>query len=174
MLTSQSFWNSPSLCWIVDIIIVFVRYHHIKACIERCVSPALLPRLNEISFYTGILSSIGVSLVGNFQVNFKNFMEKCNLKILEILKALEHFQETNVVVVHFIGAFLGFGSLLLYCCFQTYISHKFKTVLYSTQRIFYFRIVLLSLGVVFGLFCKRNLYGCFSVMSRITEIICSF
>merc|ERR1711915_802963 len=60
-----------------------------------------LKRVNTISLWLGLLGSLGVSLVGNFQ-------------------------ETSVVVVHFIGASMCFGLGTFYLWIQVYISCYLK------------------------------------------------
>lgn len=54
---------------------------------------------NNISLVFGILASLGVLLVANFQ-------------------------ETNVIIVHMIGAFLAFGMGAIYTWFQTIVSYS--------------------------------------------------
>ena len=63
-----------------------------------------LKRLNTLSLVLGLLGSLGVSIVGNFQ-------------------------ETSVVVVHFIGASLCFGLGTIYLWIQVqYVLSSFMMV----------------------------------------------
>lgn len=66
-----------------------MRYHHLKLCIGQDIKNAKLTKFNNISFYIGILASVGITMVG------------C-------------FQETNVAAIHFIGAAFAFGGLWNY------------------------------------------------------------
>lgn len=106
-------------------IVVYIRYHHVTACIKTYSEFSFLERPNFIGYIFGLLSCLGVSLVGNFQ-------------------------ETNVSAIHFIGAGLAFVGLFVYCSFQTYISFKLAFVMYSTRNIFYFRCVMLVLCFIDG------------------------
>ena len=63
----------------------------------------LLKRLNTVSLVLGLLGSLGVSIVGNFQ-------------------------ETSVVVAHFIGASLCFGLGTIYLWIQVYSRSEVKAL----------------------------------------------
>lgn len=78
---------------------MYVRYRQIY---EHCKDNTEVRRVvtvNKVAFGLGLVTALGVSLVGNFQ-------------------------ETNILVVHLFGAFLAFGIGGIYCYIQTWISYK--------------------------------------------------
>lgn len=76
--------------------IIYIKYrlgcHHFNDWKRRC-----LICLNATAFVLGMLSSLGVSIVANFQL-------------------------TNIIAVHYIGAFLAFVVGLIYMILQTILS----------------------------------------------------
>ncbi|XP_045175779.2 DNA damage-regulated autophagy modulator protein 2-like isoform X1 [Mercenaria mercenaria] len=79
-------------------IIIYTRYRQSLYHFENSARKYLL-HLNTAAFITGLLTIFGVSLVGNFQ-------------------------ETNILVVHLLGAFLAFAVGFVYMILQTIISCK--------------------------------------------------
>ncbi|XP_064602061.1 DNA damage-regulated autophagy modulator protein 1-like isoform X1 [Liolophura sinensis] len=84
-------------------ITLYIRYRDVEENLKirditqrSCVH---LSCLNNIGFVLGICSALGASIVANFQ-------------------------ETKVLVVHLIGAFMTFGLGSIYCWCQTYITYK--------------------------------------------------
>lgn len=70
-------------------VVIFIRYK-----LLRLISNFRMPKhLNSLTFYMGAISCLGINLVANFQ-------------------------ESNVLVVHMIGAFSTFGFATVYCCIQ--------------------------------------------------------
>lgn len=63
-------------------------------------------------------------------------------------------KESNVSIVHFVGAFMAFGGMTVYLWMQTFISQSLPTIMFSTRRVFVFRVFLLSWSVVLGSLCK--------------------
>ncbi|XP_052697016.1 uncharacterized protein LOC128175432 [Crassostrea angulata] len=57
--------------------------------------------------------------------------------------------ETNVVVVHLIGAFFAFGMGLVYCCLQTYLSFKLPDIPGSSRNLRVGRLAICILDAVF-------------------------
>ncbi len=54
------------------LIIVYIRYHYVKFCINKDADKyKFMNKHNKTAFVFGVLSSIGVSIVGNFQVSFE-------------------------------------------------------------------------------------------------------
>ncbi|XP_060069053.1 DNA damage-regulated autophagy modulator protein 2-like [Ylistrum balloti] len=102
---------------------VYIRYKQIKATYESFDRPGIL-RANTISFVLGLLTATGVSIVGNFQ-------------------------ETNVIVVHIIGAFMAFGIGGLYCFVQTGMSFKMPELPGATPFIKKIRVLLCVLDIIF-------------------------
>ncbi|XP_033752462.1 DNA damage-regulated autophagy modulator protein 2-like isoform X3 [Pecten maximus] len=102
---------------------VYIRYKQIKATYLPVNRRGIL-RANTVAFILGLLTATGVSIVGNFQ-------------------------ETNVIVVHIIGAFMAFGIGALYCFVQTGMSLKMPEVPGSTPFINKIRILLCVLDTVF-------------------------
>ncbi|ELU15811.1 hypothetical protein CAPTEDRAFT_183312 [Capitella teleta] len=75
---------------------VYVRYRHVR---ETCMDRPKILIANKVSLVLGLLAALGVSMVGNFQ-------------------------ETNVLVVHLIGAILAFGIGTVYCWLTSALSYK--------------------------------------------------
>lgn len=110
---------------------MFIRYYHVKLCLEKNLKPVSLHRLNYASFITGIASTVGITLVGSFQ-------------------------ESNVSTMHFIGAFFAFGGMTAYLWMQTFLSQSLPNIMFSTKRVFLVRIFLLTWSVVLGTLCKHT------------------
>ncbi|XP_069132647.1 DNA damage-regulated autophagy modulator protein 2-like isoform X2 [Argopecten irradians] len=102
---------------------VYIRYKQIRATYAGVNRPGIL-RANTVGFILGLLTATGVSIVGNFQ-------------------------ETNVIAVHILGAFMAFGIGALYCFVQTGMSFKMPEVPGSTLFINKVRILLCVLDVMF-------------------------
>lgn len=64
---------------------IYIRYAQVKECTSVFRSSASLPKWNHWALIFGLLSTAGLSIVANFQ-------------------------ETSMIVVHLIGAFLCFGG----------------------------------------------------------------
>lgn len=79
--------------------IVYIRYRHVTILYGDQPSMKNVIRFNMAAFVLGIVITMGVSIVGNFQ-------------------------ETNVIVVHLIGAFMAFGVGFFYILLQTIIAYK--------------------------------------------------
>jgi len=79
----------------------YIRYKQVADFYVSHEKQQLLKRLNTVSLVLGLLGSLGVSIVGNFQ-------------------------ETSVVVAHFIGASLCFGLGTIYLWIQVGISYYLK------------------------------------------------
>uniref|UniRef100_A0A3B5ME24 CWH43-like N-terminal domain-containing protein n=1 Tax=Xiphophorus couchianus TaxID=32473 RepID=A0A3B5ME24_9TELE len=89
----------PASCWfsqvcnigcVLALTFETLRFRHLKDC-PKCSS-----RLNIASFSLGIISSVGLSVTGNFQVS-------------------------SIKSVHYIGAFLGFAGGLAYLWIQLFL-----------------------------------------------------
>lgn len=80
-------------------ITIYVRYRHVLQLFENHPNlDAGVLRHNRLALWFGMLSCLGISVVGNFQ-------------------------ETNVRIVHFIGAFCCFGCGTLYFWMQALITY---------------------------------------------------
>ena len=104
-------------------IIILQRYLHLKEIIVTYNKNENYKRLNKAGLFFGLLSCLGVSIVGNFQINL-------------------------VRNVHLAGAFMAFGGLLVYCWIQTIISRILSDILYSDRCFFVFRIFLCTFGCI--------------------------
>ncbi|XP_060605840.1 DNA damage-regulated autophagy modulator protein 2-like isoform X1 [Ruditapes philippinarum] len=105
-------------------IIIYTRYRQSLYHFEGSGRRVLL-NLNTAAFIIGMLTIFGISLVGNFQ-------------------------ETNVLTVHLIGAYLAFAVGFVYMVLQTIISYKslsFNTA-GNTLFITKFRILLCVADVI--------------------------
>lgn len=84
---------------------IYTRYREVQELDKITGTNNKVEKLNKKSLWIGLLSSFGVSIVGNFQ-------------------------ETNVFVIHVLGAFLAFGIGTVYICMQVRkqivikVSHK--------------------------------------------------
>ena len=65
--------NDPIQTSYLACIAFFIRFHHVKACIDVYNGKkVLLNVINELGFWTGIIGAFGLSIVANFQVLNKN------------------------------------------------------------------------------------------------------
>ncbi|XP_075226629.1 DNA damage-regulated autophagy modulator protein 2 [Lycorma delicatula] len=92
-----------NMCAVLLSVSVYIRYCHIyQYCLEHTFSPKV-QSLNNAGVYAGLISCFGLSLVANFQ-------------------------ETNVFVVHVIGAFMCFGVGTVYFWIQAVCSYHMQPV----------------------------------------------
>ena len=126
---------------------VYIRYHHIRSLIHKEKSCFNLRILNTLAYTIGLLACFGISIVVNFQV-IKIILIPF-LKNYKIIYKTSLKKETNVNIVHLIGAGLAFFGLYIYLILQTIISQNLSHVLYSTKIIFVFRLVLIIVGLIF-------------------------
>ncbi|XP_053212159.1 DNA damage-regulated autophagy modulator protein 2-like [Panonychus citri] len=80
---------------------IYLRYKQIEQYYRDHLSlesPKIMSR-NRWSLFVGVIACLGLSIVANFQ-------------------------ETNLIIVHLIGAFTCFGCGMIYCWIQTWISFK--------------------------------------------------
>ncbi|XP_015599824.1 DNA damage-regulated autophagy modulator protein 2 [Cephus cinctus] len=78
--------------------VIYIRYSQIKECNSVYKLNESLPKWNRMALIMGMISTIGLSIVANFQ-------------------------ETSVVVVHLIGAFMCFGGGTAYFWTQAMCSY---------------------------------------------------
>uniref|UniRef100_A0A182I9P0 CWH43-like N-terminal domain-containing protein n=1 Tax=Anopheles arabiensis TaxID=7173 RepID=A0A182I9P0_ANOAR len=91
-------------------ITIYVRYRQIQELSFRHSDVRqALGRCSGIGFWIGIGSCLGISIVGNFQ-------------------------ETNVRIVHYVGAFLSFGLGTVYFWIQSYISYYIQPYMGTMQK----------------------------------------
>ncbi|KAK2145833.1 hypothetical protein LSH36_654g01068 [Paralvinella palmiformis] len=114
---------------------IYVRYKQIEHHLSHH-NNIKLQRANHVSLYIGLIAAFGMSMVGNFQ-------------------------ETNVLVVHLIGAILAFGIGGVYGTIHVVISYKCHPHL-TSLRICHLRAVLCA--VIFITFIanaisKRYFHG---------------
>ena len=102
---------------------IYTRYRQISHVMHHHeVLKTALYKLNRKSFYVGLASSYGISIVANFQ-------------------------ETNVRLMHYIGAFTCVGCGTLYLWLQTVISYQIEPFI-SLKRAFY-RLILSMFCFIF-------------------------
>ncbi|XP_067000459.1 DNA damage-regulated autophagy modulator protein 2 [Anabrus simplex] len=108
----------------VLLVCVYVRYRQVKE-ISRLAGPraSISPRINKIAGYFGALACLGLDMVANFQ-------------------------ESNVIVVHLIGAFICFAGGTVFFCMQTWISRRLRPE-FNSNLTFYARAIISALCVVF-------------------------
>lgn len=111
---------------ILFLIIIYVRYHHVKLIISSNdqLTNSKITIFNKIAFVLGLFVAFGVTLVGNFQ-------------------------EQNVIQVHMIGAMLSFGLIVVYCLIHTFIARQLSHVLCSSPLMFCCRIFLGVISIIF-------------------------
>ncbi|KAL8611657.1 hypothetical protein ACOMHN_065135 [Nucella lapillus] len=107
----------------VTAVIVYIRWQHVRSY-YRTEGSRALHRANNFSLVLGLLASFGVLIVANFQ-------------------------ETNVLVVHLIGALLAFGVGALYTWVQVYLT--FTTCLPGDRL--WLRLLRLLLSVAISVCC---------------------
>ncbi|XP_034949080.1 DNA damage-regulated autophagy modulator protein 2 [Chelonus insularis] len=84
-------------------IIIYIRYAQVKEVSNTYQLSAFWQRLNNISLIIGIISTLGMSITGNFQ-------------------------ETSNLVVHLIGATLCFGGGTVYIWLQAIYSYRLNPI----------------------------------------------
>ncbi|XP_032677583.1 uncharacterized protein DDB_G0283697-like [Odontomachus brunneus] len=87
---------------------IYIRYAQVKECTSVFRSSASLPKWNHWALIFGLLSTVGFSIVANFQ-------------------------ETSLIVVHLIGAFLCFGGGTVYFWTQAVCSFYLHPLGYSLR-----------------------------------------
>lgn len=91
-------------------ITIYVRYRQIQEiCYRHSDVRQALGRCSGTAFWIGIGSCLGISIVGNFQ-------------------------ETNVRIAHYVGAFLSFGLGTVYFWMQSYISYYIQPYMGTMQK----------------------------------------
>ncbi|KAI0222159.1 DNA damage-regulated autophagy modulator protein 2 [Lamellibrachia satsuma] len=75
-------------------ITTYIRYRQV----EYYAGSVHMKRSNKVTLFMGLLSCLGISMVGNFQ-------------------------ETEVLPMHIVGAMLAFGVSIVYCWVQTVMSY---------------------------------------------------
>lgn len=98
----------------------WVRYAQVNTICGVDVSRSQVLRLNKVAFWLSTMFSVGTSLVSNFQ-------------------------ETNIIVIHVLGAFLCFGPGLAYTWLQTTISYRTNL---CTRTVAHIRLAMSVLGTV--------------------------
>lgn len=95
---------------------IYTRYRQIYHVTEHHeVLKDLIGRLNKKALYIGLASCYGISIVANFQ-------------------------ETNVRIMHYVGAFTAFGMGTLYFGLQSVISYRLEPFITLKKAVF--RMVL--------------------------------
>lgn len=95
---------------------VYVRYRQVREICDRNHLDDSIRQKNQFSTWFGFIATFGVTVVGNFQ-------------------------ETNLLVVHMLGAFLAFGLGTIWQCLQTWVSFKLPSIVMNA-RINNLRLVL--------------------------------
>ncbi|XP_058829563.1 DNA damage-regulated autophagy modulator protein 1 [Topomyia yanbarensis] len=105
-------------------ITIYVRFRQIQEISLRHADvQRALERMNGRAFWVGMGSCLGISIVGNFQ-------------------------ETNVRIVHYVGAFLAFGLGTLYYWMQAYISYHLQPYIGSMMKA-HIRLAIASICTIF-------------------------
>lgn len=104
---------------------LYVRYKQICGYIDdvRIENTTLVDKLNKVGMVLAVLICLGMSLVANFQ-------------------------ETSVVVIHFVGAMMTFGLGTVYEFIQAFITHKMHPEI-NGKGIFIARLVIAILSGIF-------------------------
>lgn len=101
---------------------MYIRYRFIREVYENNSFSESLFRLNKISFFIGVIAVGGLSVVANFQ-------------------------ETNLLLIHLLGAVMSFGVGAIYLILQTTVSYKVISVT-GTRCLLHTRIVLSGMSSV--------------------------
>ncbi|XP_044756909.1 DNA damage-regulated autophagy modulator protein 2 [Coccinella septempunctata] len=94
----------------------YLRYLQIKDLHQNNQLPFVVEKLNGRACVLGIITALGISIVGNFQ-------------------------EKNALIVHLIGATFAFGVGGVYLCFQSYISFKIYPLV-GNKTLNWIRVIL--------------------------------
>lgn len=102
---------------------IYTRYRQIYHVTEHHeVLKDLIGRLNKKALYIGLASCYGISIVANFQ-------------------------ETNVRIMHYVGAFTAFGMGTLYFGLQSVISYRLEPFITLKKAVF--RMILSGFCCIF-------------------------
>ncbi|XP_052065839.1 DNA damage-regulated autophagy modulator protein 1-like isoform X2 [Mytilus californianus] len=123
---------------VLAFIIFYIRYRQIRTHYEGAGRTKLL-KYNTVTFVMGITAALGISLVGNFQ-------------------------ETNVIVIHLIGALLAFVVGSIYCWIQTGMSFKMPDLPGNSVIVCRIRTVISVLTFIFII-----MLGIFSLLSKLKK-----
>ncbi|XP_061183293.1 uncharacterized protein LOC133191561 [Saccostrea echinata] len=108
---------------VIALVVFYIRYQQIATYQSDC-PVRRITKCNKAALILGWIAAFGISLVGNFQ-------------------------ETNVLVVHLIGAFLAFFIGWVYCCLQTYLSYKLPEIPGSSRNLRSARFIICVLTFIF-------------------------
>lgn len=118
-----------NFCALLALVTTFVRYlqlRHDADWNER--DRALVIRLNKLAVVLGVASSLGGSIVANFQEDVVSF-------------------------IHIIGALLIFVGGILYCWVQSFISYKMSLCGLITRSLFILRVAIAFAATIFFATC---------------------
>ena len=101
-----------NLASVFAFVIIIIRHGHFERC--NTIDSHRVHILNDVSFFIGFLTAMGAMMVSNFQ-------------------------ESNVLSVHLIGAFMCFGAGMIYCWIHSYLSYLTMGTLTSKLKL-YFRL----------------------------------
>ncbi|XP_046558590.1 DNA damage-regulated autophagy modulator protein 1-like [Haliotis rubra] len=100
----------------LSVICVYIRYCHVKLWFLES-GRKILHCTNVVALIVGMISALGVYLVANFQ-------------------------ETNVLPVHLLGAFLAFAGGNVYCWIQTIMTFRMRDLPGHRDWLRHFRLIL--------------------------------
>lgn len=103
---------------------IYLRYKQIEQYYRDHLaleSPKIMGR-NRLALFVGIIACLGLSIVANFQ-------------------------ETNLIIVHLIGAFSCFGCGMIYCWIQTWMSFRTYPIV-NSRACAIFRFFLCTLMTI--------------------------
>lgn len=66
-----------------DLLVVFIRFNHVKLCVSVVSKSAHMFRLNKAGFVVGVIASVGVTLVGCFQVLSTNSQHTNSILLID-------------------------------------------------------------------------------------------
>lgn len=69
-------------CYFLGFIVVYLRFRLVKELNRD--ADQILRRVNDISLVVGLFSALGLSIVGNFQVNKQIKLQYLSLKMLNV------------------------------------------------------------------------------------------
>jgi hypothetical protein len=101
---------------------VYIKYVEVQ-CLTQSIAAenGVSNTFNRVTLCVGLTSCVGLDIVANFQ-------------------------ESNVIVVHLLGAFLCFAAGTAYFIFQVWISYKIPEL--ASKRLLVIRIFLVAICVV--------------------------
>jgi len=126
---SSIFGQMLNISACLALLTLYVRYKQVEGYVDdvKIEHTETVEKLNKFSMIVAVFVCLGLSIVANFQ-------------------------ETSVIIVHFIGAIMTFGLGTVYELIQAYITHKMHPEI-NGKGVFVARLVIAILSACFFITC---------------------